>query len=188
MGTLDPTAINDPSDAPDHPQFPGIEDPLHELTRYLSEAHAAGAASTWHAARPASPSPTWKTPSGWTPATPKPIGSAASSSAIPVRFPAPTDHGQTEGDEPAIDWAGFQPQTRFEAGYQVMARYPDNPGRGDDLLETSFPLTPGGFQKPSSMPGTCAASSLHTSEDCSNDAYRSPAARTSTRSWSSTAP
>ncbi len=59
-------------------------------------------------------------------------------------LPAPTAHGQTEGDEPAID-AGLQPQTRFEAGYQVMARYPDNPGRGDDLLETSFPLTPGGF-------------------------------------------
>ena len=26
-----------------------------------------------------------------------------------------------------------------------MARYPDNPERGDDLLETSFPLTPGGL-------------------------------------------
>lgn len=59
-------------------------------------------------------------------------------------LPAPTAHGQTEGDEPAID-AGLQPQTRFEAGYQVMARYPDNPERGDDLLETSFPLTPGGL-------------------------------------------
>jgi hypothetical protein len=58
--------------------------------------------------------------------------------------PSPTVHGQTEGDEPAID-AGLQAQHRFEAGYQVRARYPDNPGRDDDVLKMSFPLTPEGF-------------------------------------------
>jgi hypothetical protein len=54
--------------------------------------------------------------------------------------PSPTVDGQTQGNEPAID-AGVQPQTRFEAGYQVMARYPDNPGRGDEPLGPAHPLT-----------------------------------------------
>ena len=61
-------------------------------------------------------------------------------------LPAPNAHGQDGGDGPATD-AGPRPQTRFEAGYQVMARHPDNPERRDDLLKTSFPLTPGGFHE-----------------------------------------
>lgn len=59
-------------------------------------------------------------------------------------LPAPNAHGQAGGEGPATD-ADLRPQTRFEAGYQVMARYPDNPGRRDDLLKTSFPLSPRGF-------------------------------------------
>ena len=51
-----------------------------------------------------------------------------------------------EGDGPGANTAS-QPRTRFEAGYQVWARYPDNPDRGDDLLETGFSPTPRGLQE-----------------------------------------
>lgn len=60
--------------------------------------------------------------------------------------PAPTVQGQTGGDEPKVDMA-CQPPTRFDAGYQVWARYPENPERGDDLLETGFSPTPRGLRE-----------------------------------------
>ena len=57
--------------------------------------------------------------------------------------PAAGSPGHPEPDEPAIDGEAH-PQTRFEAGYRVLARYPDRPGR-DEPLGPAHPLTARGL-------------------------------------------
>jgi hypothetical protein len=41
---------------------------------------------------------------------------------------------------------GVRRQVRFQAGYQVTARYPDEPGSDDFLLVSAFPLTDRGLR------------------------------------------
>lgn len=147
MDTMDSTIRNDQVTAPNDTMPPGPEETLAQLTRCLSEAHTAR--GRIHLER------------GETDLAQSDLNDAlrldpGNADANRLRdfierhpsqvLPAPTASGQTEHDEPATD-AGLQPQTRFESGYQVLARYPDNPERPDDLLETSFPLTPRGYHE-----------------------------------------
>ncbi len=145
MNTMNSTIGNEQVTTPNDTTPPGPEETLAQLTRCLCEAYTAR--GRIHLER----GETDMAQSDLNDALRLDPGNAeahrlrGSVERHPGQvLPAPNAHGQTGGDEPAID-AGLQPQTRFESGYQVMARYPDNPGRGDDLLETSFPLTPGGF-------------------------------------------
>lgn len=64
---------------------------------------------------------------------------------IERHHPAGSGLSPAEGDGPGGETAS-QPRTRFEAGYQVWARYPENPDRNDDSLVTPYPLTPKGLK------------------------------------------
>jgi len=172
MDTMNSTIRNESVTAPNDTMPPGPEETLAQLTRCLSEAYTAR--GRLHLER------------GETDMAQSDLNDAlrldpGNADAHRLRgiierhpgqvLPAPTAHGQTGGDEPAID-AGLQPQTRFEAGYQVMARYPDNPRYGDDLLETSFPLTSRGYHEALEYAKYMCSDESSSERDKLYDAYR----------------
>ena len=142
MNTTNPTIGNESATVTNDSMPPGPDEDLVQLTRCLSEAY--NARGRIYLER------------GETDLARSDLNDAlrldpGNTDAHQLRYfierhhPAGSGFSPAEGDDPAP--AEFHPQTRFEAGYQVMARYPDNPERGDDLLETSFPLTSRGYHE-----------------------------------------
>ena len=146
MDTLNSTNRNESATAPNETMPPGPEETLVQLTRCLSEAYTARGRIYLERGETDLALSDLNDALGLDPGNADADRLRDLIDRHPGQvLPAPTPRGQTEGGEPAI--AGLPPQTRFEAGYQVLARYPDNPERGDDLLETSFPLTSRGYQE-----------------------------------------
>ena len=143
MDTTNPTIGNESATVTNDSMPPGPDEDLVQLTRCLSEAYTARghiylergeiemARSDLNVALRLDPGNT---------------DADRLRGNIERHHPAGSFLSPTEVDGPGGE-AASQPRTCFEAGYQVWTRFPDNPDRGGDLLETGFSPTPRGLQE-----------------------------------------